>query len=56
MIVKKKFQKVGGTKMIIVPVAWIKAEQDRNGKKMIGVYMNIDEELVLTPMWEEKGN
>ena len=54
MIVKKRFQKVGGTKMIIVPVTWIKSEQDKNGKKMIGVHMSINGKLELTPMWEEE--
>jgi len=54
MIVNKKFQKVGGTKMIIIPVTWIKSEQDRTGKKMIGVHMDINENLELSPMWEDE--
>ncbi len=53
MRVKKKFQPVGGTKMIIIPMAWIKSEEERTGNKMIGVYMDVNEKLELTPMWEE---
>ncbi len=54
MRVKKKFQDVGGTRMIIIPKTWIKSEQDRHGKKMVGVYMDINETLELTPMWEDE--
>ncbi len=53
MRVKKKFQKVGGTNMIIIPVEWIRSEQYKDGRKMIGVHMDINKTLELSPMWED---
>ncbi len=52
MRVSKKFQDVGGTRMIIIPKAWIKSHENESGKKMTGVHMDINNALELIPMWE----
>ena len=50
---KKKFQKIAGTKMIIIPKEWIDAEQRRSGRKMAGVHLEmLSGEIKLIPMWE----
>jgi len=52
---EKKFQEVGGTNMIIVPAQWIVSTEKEYDKKMIGVYLDInDGGIQLTPMWGEK--
>ncbi len=50
----KKFQNIGGTKGVIVPMAWIRAlRKEYPDKVLIGVHMDVnDEEIRLTPMWE----
>ena len=51
----KKFQNVGRTKMIIIPKAWIDAEERRTGMTMLGVDLDmLDGTIKLTPMWEEE--
>ena len=49
----KKFQNVGRTKGVIIPMAWIKSEERRHKKKMIGVHIDANDILQMTPMWEE---
>ncbi len=55
----KKFQNVGGSKGVIVPMAWVRAlEKKYPDKVIIGVHMDVDEdandeEIRITPMWEE---
>ncbi len=54
----KKFQNIGGTKGVIVPMVWIRGlEKKYPDKVIIGVHMDVDEdvddeEIRLTPMWE----
>jgi len=50
----KKFQNVGGTKGVIIPMAWIITKEQNYNKTMIGVHMDINEKLELTPMWEDQ--
>ncbi len=55
---RKKFQRVGGTKGVIVPKDWIRSEESTHHRKMKGVYIRLvrvdknNEKLELTPMWE----
>ncbi len=52
---KKKFQKIAGTKMIIIPKEWIDAEQRRSGKRMAGVHLEmLSGKIELIPMWEDE--
>ncbi len=53
--IKKKFQLIANTKMIIIPKTWIDAEERRSGKKMAGVHLEmLNGKIELTPMWEEE--
>ena len=54
MRVKKKFQEIGGTSMVIIPKAWITSQENESGKKMVGVHIDINGKLELIPMWEEE--
>jgi len=50
---KKKFQNVARTRMIIIPKTWIDAGERRAGKKMAGVHLEmLNGEIRLIPMWE----
>ncbi len=51
---KKKFQEIARTKMVIIPKTWIDAEERRSGKKMAGVHLTmLNGTIELTPMWED---
>jgi len=55
MIYKKKFQSIGGTNMIIIPAQWITSTEEIHNKKMIGVYLDVNDGVIqLTPMWREE--
>ena len=52
---KKKFQSISRTKMVIIPKTWIDAEERKTGKKMVGVDLEmLDGEIKLVPMWESE--
>lgn len=52
---RKRFQKVGRTKMIIIPKTWIDAGERRAGKEMSGVHLDmLDDTITLKPMWEKE--
>lgn len=50
----KKFQNLGRTKGVIIPMAWIKSEELKHNKKMIGVYIDVNDKLEMMPMWEDE--
>jgi len=50
---RKKFQYVGRTQMVIIPKAWIDAQQRKAGKTMAGVDLDmLNGTITLKPMWE----
>ncbi len=52
----KKFQNIGGTKGVIIPLAWIRIlETKYPDRTLIGVHMDTDvEEIHITPLWEDE--
>ncbi len=49
----KKFIDLGKANAIVIPMAWVKSEESKHNKKMIGVHMDINETFEVSPMWEE---
>ena len=52
MRLSKKFINLDRSKVIVIPYDWIKSHETASGKKMIGVHIDVNDSLKVTPMWE----
>ena len=51
---EKRFIDLGGTNAIIIPNQWIKSAEKEHDKKMLGVTLEVNSEIIsVTPLWEE---
>ncbi len=53
---EKKFINFGASKAVIIPDQWIKSLEKEQNKKMSGVYLDVNLETKISPMWEGEEN
>lgn len=54
MKINKKFMSIGRSSVVVIPKAWIKSHENETGKKMVGVCIDVNDTLEITPIWEEE--
>jgi len=54
MRIDKKFINLDKSKVIVIPHDWIKSREAEVGKTMFGVYIDVNDDLKITPMWEDE--
>jgi len=50
----KKFIDLGKANVIVIPMVWVKSEELKHKKKMVGVHMDINGTIEINPMWEDE--
>jgi len=51
---EKKFINFGASRAVIIPDQWIKSLEKEHSEKMSGVYLDVNSEIKINPMWEEE--
>ena len=54
MRISKKFIPLGRSSAVVIPKDWINSQETISGKKMIGVHIDVNEGIKMTPMWGRK--
>ena len=54
MRIDKKFIPLGRSRVIVIPKAWIVDHETKTSKKMIGVHVDVNETIKITPKWEDE--
>jgi len=52
MRIDKKFINLDKSKVIVIPHDWIKSREAKAGKTMLGVHIDVNDDLKITPIWE----